>query len=179
MNKAIVIGAAALAVLAGLASAETKSGQVETLNLYGKKITITYASPAVNGRAGKIFTKDGLISGDAHYPVWRAGANNATTLHTEGDLDFGGGLLVPKGDYTLFVNIADPAAWELIVNKQTGQGGLDYDASQDLGRVKMTMSKPSSTVEQLKYSLANAGGNKGRLQLAWENMVGVVNFTVK
>ena len=178
MNHSIVIGAAALAVIAGLASAETKSGQVETLNLYGKKITITYSSPAVNGRAGKIFTKDGLISGDDHYPVWRAGANAATALHTEGDLDLGG-LAVPKGDYTLFVNIADPAAWELIVNKQTGQEGLAYDSKQDLGRVKMTMSKPSSMVEQLKYSLANAGGNKGRLQLAWENVVAVVNFTVK
>src|ERR1039458_9877310 len=43
-----------------------------------KAITITYSSPRVNGRAGKIFTKDGLISHDAHYPVWRAGANAAT-----------------------------------------------------------------------------------------------------
>jgi hypothetical protein len=42
----------------------------------------------------------------------------------------------------LFVNIANPAAWELIVNKQTGQGGLDYDSKQDLGKVKMTMTKP-------------------------------------
>ncbi len=53
-----------------------------------------------------------------------------------------GSLSVPKGDYTLFVNLANPAAWELIVNKQTGQSGLEYDGKQDLGRVKMTMSKP-------------------------------------
>jgi hypothetical protein len=178
MNRSIMIGAAALAAVAGLALAETKSGLTETLNLYGKKITIQYSSPAVNGREGKIFSKDGLISGDDHYPVWRAGANNATALHTEGDLDLGG-LAVPKGDYTLFVNIADPAAWELIVNKQTGQGGLDYDAKQDLGRVKMTMSKPPKMVEQLKFNLANAGGNKGRLQLVWENVAATVNFTVK
>jgi hypothetical protein len=43
-------------------------------------------------------------------------------LHTDADLDLGG-LAVPKGDYTLYVNLANPAAWELIVNKQTGQGG--------------------------------------------------------
>ena len=123
MNKAILIGTAALAAVAGLASAETKSGQVETLNLYGKKITITYSSPAVNGRAGKIFTKDGLISGDDHYPVWRAGANAATALHTEGDLDLGG-LAVPKGDYTLFVNIADPDGLGTDRQQADGPGGV-------------------------------------------------------
>ena len=71
------------------------------------------------------------------------------------------------------------AAWELIVNKQTGQSGLEYDAKQDLGRVKMTMSKPPALVEQMKFTLATAGGNKGKLTLAWENVVASVNFTVK
>ena len=74
-----------------------------------------------------------------------------------------GGLTVPKGDYTLFVNLANPASWELIVNKQTGQSGLEYDAKQDLGRVKMTMSKPPALVEQMKFTLSNTGGNKGKL----------------
>ena len=41
-------------------------------------------------------------------------------VHTDADLDVGG-LAVPKGDYTLFVNLANPASWELIVNKQTGR----------------------------------------------------------
>ena len=108
----------------------------------------------MNGREGKLFGKDGRIAQDANYPVWRAGANDATALHTDADLDIGG-LKVPKGDYTLFVNLANPASWELIVNKQTGQSGLEYDAKQDLGRVKMTMSKPPAMVEQLKYTLTN------------------------
>ena len=47
----------------------------ESATIGGKTITITYSSPSVNGREGKIFTKDGLISKDPHYPVWRAGAN--------------------------------------------------------------------------------------------------------
>ena len=33
------------------------------------------------------------------------------------------GLAVPKGDYTLYVNVKDPDAWELVINKQTGQWG--------------------------------------------------------
>lgn len=168
----------AMAALAGLVAAETKSGQTESVTINGKTITIKYSAPAVNGRVGKLFGKDGTIGGDDHYPVWRAGANAATALHTDADLTIGT-LSVPKGDYTLFVNLADPNNWELIVNKQTGQSGLEYDAKQDLGRVKMTMSKPAAMVEQLKYTLSETGGNKGKLQLAWENHVASVTFTVK
>ncbi len=161
-----------------LAIAETKTGVTESAAVGGKKITIAYSSPAVNGRAGKLFGKDGKISGDPTYPVWRAGANDATALHTDADLDLGG-LMVPKGDYTIYVNIANPANWELVVNKQTGQHGTDYDVKQDLGRVKMTMSKPASMVEQLKYTISSSGGNKGKLSLAWENVDASVNLTAK
>lgn len=140
----------------------------ESATIAGKAITITYNSPAVKGRAGHIFTKDGIISKDSTYPVWRAGANNATKLHTDADLKIGG-LAVPKGDYSLYVDIANPDHWELIINKQTGQWGTKYDKAQDLGRVKMSMSKPLALVENLKYTLSNLGGTTGKLTLEWEN----------
>ncbi len=76
--------------------------ETESATIAGKTITIKYNSPGVKGREGKIFSKDGLISKDPHYPVWRGGANAATLLHTDADLEIGG-LAVPKGDYTLFV----------------------------------------------------------------------------
>jgi hypothetical protein len=176
--KSSSICASLLIAAAAFAFAQTKAGLTESATIGGKTITIKYASPAVNGRVGKLFGKDGRISQDAHYPVWRAGANAATALHTDADLDLGG-LTVPKGDYTLFVNLANPASWELIVNKQTGQSGLDYDSKQDLGHVKMTTGKPAAMVEQLKYTLTSSGGNKGKLELAWENVTASVNFTVK
>ena len=149
----------------------------ESAKIGGKVITITYSSPRVNGRAGHIFTKDGLISHNPHYPVWRAGANSATKLHTDADLDIGG-ISVPKGDYTLFVDISDPDNWELIVNKQTGQWGLAYDKAQDLGRAKMTMDAAPSLVENLRYTLKDLGGKKGTISLAWENKIGSVQITV-
>jgi hypothetical protein len=176
--KTILIGAAALIAAASLVSAETKSGQTESVKIGGKTVSIAYSAPAVNKREGKLFGKDGQVGSDATYPVWRAGANTATKLHTDADLDLGG-LAVPKGDYSLYIDVADPANWQLIVNKQTGQSGMEYDAKQDLGRVKMTVGKPPSMVEQLKYTLSTAGGNKGKLQLAWENVAASVNFTVK
>src|SRR5579862_9139212 len=139
--KSLLTPAAALLGITILLSAETKTGLTESITINGKTISIQYSAPAVNGREGKLFTKDGTIGQDATYPVWRAGANAATALHTTGDLNIGA-LTVPKGDYSLFVDLSNPAAWELIINKQTGQSGLDYDSKQDLGGVKMTMTKP-------------------------------------
>jgi hypothetical protein len=176
--KSLLTAAGVFIALAGMACAETKTGLTESVAIGGKTISIKYSAPAVNGRVGKLYGKDGSIGKDTTYPVWRAGANAATALHTDADLDLGG-LAVPKGDYTLFVNLANPAAWELIVNKQTGQGGTTYDAKQDLGRIKMTMAKPAAVVEQLKYTLSNGAGNKGKLQLAWENVEASVGFTAK
>jgi hypothetical protein len=137
--------------------------ETATGNVGGKTVTITYSSPRVKGREGKIFTKDGLISKNPHYPVWRAGANSATTLKTDGDLVLGD-LHVPAGTYTLFVDISDPDNWVLIVNKKTGEWGLAYDGSQDLGKVKMQMSKPPAMVEELKYTIGD-----GKVTLAWED----------
>jgi hypothetical protein len=161
-----------------LAQAQESPAQTESVTINGETISIKYSSPSVRGREGKLFGKDGLIGGDRTYPVWRAGANAATSFHTDGDLDIGG-LAVPSGDYTLFVNLANPDAWELIVNKQTGQWGLAYDKAQDLGRVKMTMSKPPAMAEELKYALSDAGGGKGKLTLTWENKSASVPFTVE
>ncbi len=139
-----------------------------TGTIAGKTIAIDYSSPRVRGREGHIFTSDGLISHDPHYPVWRAGANAATTLHTDADISLGD-LNVPAGTYTLFIDISDPAQWTLIVSKATGEWGLAYDSTKDLGRVKMRMSKPPSMVEDLTWTITDRGGNRGRLAIEWEN----------
>jgi hypothetical protein len=104
MKNLITCAAAFLAVsVVTFGQARTESNTIG-----GKTISITYSSPKVNGREGKLFGKDGRIGQDPTYPVWRAGANAATKLHTDADLDLGG-LAVPKGDYTLFVDLTDPA----------------------------------------------------------------------
>jgi len=174
----ICISIGALVGAVGFAQEQLSPPATETATIGGNAITISYSSPRVRGREGKLFGKDGTIGQDPTYPVWRAGANAATALHTDATLEIGG-LAVPSGDYTLYVNLADPENWELIVNKQTGQWGLEYDQAQDLGRVKMTMSKPSDVVENLKYTLSDEGGNQGKLTLEWENHSAAVSFTVK
>jgi Protein of unknown function (DUF2911) len=141
-----------------------------SVTIAGKAIRINYSAPSMRGR--KIF---GGLEPYGH--VWRAGANSATALHTDASLDIGG-LSVPKGDYTLFVYL-DPKQWQLVVSKDTGEWGLDYNPSRDLGRVKMDMSKPPKPIETYKMTLSSLGGNKGKLQLAWENTIAEVAITVK
>lgn len=163
-------------VLLGLTAAilnaqKPKSPPAETsVTINGKKITINYSAPSMRGR--KIF---GELEGYGR--VWRTGANDATALTTTADLNING-LKVPAGKYSLFTYI-DATQWQLIVNKQTGMSGLDYDQAQDLGHVKMTMSKPAAPVETFKITLESTGGNKGKLTLAWENTVASVSFTVE
>jgi len=162
---------AATATLSAQQNPPASPAETATATIAGKAISITYNSPRVKGREGKIFTKDGLISHNPHYPVWRAGANSATTLKTEGDITIGD-VHVPAGTYTLFVDISDPDNWTLIINKKTGEWGLAYDGSQDLGKTKMMMSKPASMVEELKYTI-----DAGKITLAWEDHVASVKVS--
>ena len=175
MTKCVLI-CAALAAAASLSFAQKSPPAETSVTIAGKNITIKYCAPSVRGR--QIFGDGGQISHDPHYPVWSAGANAATALHTDADLDIQG-LHVPAGDYTLFVNVADPDHWEFIVSKDTKEWGLAYKPDKDLGRVKMEMSKPPASIEVYKMTLSSGGGNSGKLQLEWENHIASVSFTAK
>jgi hypothetical protein len=122
--------------------------------LDGKKVTIDYSAPSKRSRV--------IMGGLVPYgQVWRTGANAATTLTTAADLMIGT-LHVPKGTYTLY-SIPGETEWTLIVNKQTGQWGTEYNAAQDLGRVKMTVTPVKDTVETFVIGIGKA------LTLTWEN----------
>jgi len=180
MKKIFVLAALLLASAAMFAQpkAPKSPATTETATIDGKAIAIHYSAPAVRGREGHIFSKDGLISNDHGYPVWRAGANEATKLHSEGDIEIAGTTL-PKGDYSLYVDLTDPAKWVLLINKQTGQWGLTHDAALDVAKVPMKMEKPPAIIENLKFTLKDEGKGKGSLTLAWEDFCGTVEFSVK
>jgi hypothetical protein len=175
LSLLVVLAFASVAVFA--ATPQTKppaSPPAEaTVTIAGKVITIKYSAPSVRGRDvfGAVITKDKT------YPVWRTGANSATSLVTDADLQIKG-LTVPKGSYTLFTQINEQP-WQFIVNKQVGQWGLTYSKDQDLGRVVMDMSKPPAPVETMKITLTATGANSGKLEIAWDNTVASVPFTVK
>jgi hypothetical protein len=137
----------AFACGSNLAMAQFVSPEANTsVTIAGKQIKIDYHAPQMHAR--KIF--GGL---EPYGKVWRAGANEATALHTDADLQIKT-LNVPKGNYTLFVWL-DQKQWQLIVNKQTGQWGLEYHQDQDLGRVPMDMSKPAAPIDVYKITLSS------------------------
>jgi hypothetical protein len=137
-----------------------------TATLGGKAVTIKYSAPSVKGR--KIFGAKDVLLPDGM--IWRAGANQATALHTEGDITIGD-VKVPAGDYTLYIEL-DPKAWVLLISKQKGQWGIGrdgttFDKTQELGRVTMKMNPVNAPIETFKISI-DAQGAKGTVTFAWE-----------
>lgn len=135
----------------------------------GKSVTIEYSAPSKRNR---------VIMGELvpYGKVWRTGANAATTLKTDADLMIGT-LHVPAGTYTLFT-IPGVKEWTLIVNKQTGQWGTNYDEAQDLGRVKMTVKPSKSVVETFTIAVKPGDAKNGTLTMAWENVEASVPVVV-
>lgn len=131
----------------------------------GKKVTIEYSRPYVKGR--DVWDPNANIA--PFGKVWRTGADEATTITTEGDLMLGS-LHVPAGAYALFT-IPGEEEWTLIINKVAKQwGAFKYDASQDLGRVKMKAAKQSTSTEQFTIELIATGGANGVLKLTWDKL---------
>ncbi len=160
-----------LSACATVAVAQYTSPPADTsVTIAGKKIAIQYHAPSMHGR--KIF--GGLVP---YGEVWRAGANEATALHTDAALQMKN-VNIPKGDYTLFIWPTEKG-FQLIVNKQTGQWGLEYNKGQDLGRVAMDMSKSSKPIDTFKITLSSAGGKAGKLQMEWETTIFSVPFTLQ
>jgi len=127
----------------------------------GRKMYVDYGRPSMRGR--KIVGE--LVP---YGRVWRTGANAATTLVTEADLRIGDAV-VPRGTYTLYT-LPTQQGWTLIVNRQTGQWGTQYDASRDLVRIPMRVSTLPRPVEQFTIALERGTArNAGTLAMAWEN----------
>jgi hypothetical protein len=133
----------------------------------GANISIEYGRPHLKGRPESKMMPAG--------EVWRTGADEATTLKTDRALKLGN-LSVPAGTYTLFTRPGD-TEWQLIVNKQTGQSGTEYDEAQDLGRVPMKVGKSSRPVEQLTISIDDTPAG-GTLRVEWGTISASVPFTV-
>lgn len=108
--------------------------------------------------------------------IWRAGANDATHLFTTRTLTLGGMTLAP-GMYTLWVQHTRAGTF-LIVNRQTGQWGTQYDPAQDVGRVELAMGATPAHVEEFTITLRALGPVRGAIDLAWADRMGTVQFGV-
>ncbi|PJJ48552.1 DUF2911 domain-containing protein [Hymenobacter chitinivorans] len=123
----------------------------------GANVTIKYSSPSVKGR--QIY--GGLVP---YGQVWRAGANEATTVEFSKDVMVQGKKL-PAGTYAFFV-IPTEKDWTVIFNKTAKQwGAFKYDEKQDALRVTATPRKTTAPAESLAYDVTKDG-----IVLRWENL---------
>ena len=134
----------------------------------GANISIEYGRPYLKGRAVEKLVPPGY--------VWRAGADEATTLKSDKTLAFGS-LTVPAGTHTLWI-MPSAGTWQLIVNKNTGQWGTEYDQKGDIGRVDMKLEKLAAPVEQLTFSI-DPGPGGGVLKVEFGPYKASAPFAVK
>lgn len=161
---AIGIFSFALAFVSVIAAQQDKSARpsppgTADVTLKGKKLTIEYSRPSMKGRK----VMGGLVP---YGKVWRTGANEATTLTAETDFNIGG-TDVPAGKYTLYT-LPSEDTWKLIINKQTGQWGTNYDQGQDLARVDLKKTSLNQPVEQFTISFKKKNDSTADLVLQWE-----------
>jgi hypothetical protein len=127
------------------------------------KVVIDYGQPFARGRA----VEGNLIPAGQ---VWRTGANGATSLVTEANLQIGN-VSVPKGSYTLYSLWTPGSGMQLIINKQTGQWGTEYKQDMDLGRVAMTAKTLAESRDAFVITLEPAPAGNGpataTLRMTW------------
>ncbi|HEY9886439.1 MAG TPA: DUF2911 domain-containing protein [Vampirovibrionales bacterium] len=117
--------------------------KTEKGNIGDVMVTIEYSSPSVKGR--EIF--GGLISFDK---IWRAGANEATTIEFSKDVTINGEELA-AGKYAFFVTPKKEGDWTIIFNSQWEQwGAYKKDDAKDVLVTEASTSEIDN-VEMLTY----------------------------
>jgi len=132
------------------------------------EIRITYGAPHVNGR--EIFGKL-----EPYGKVWRAGANEATTVTFSTNVKVNGQDLA-AGTYSFFMLPTEEGPWDVIFNTEANQwGAFNYDASKDALRVK---AEPVEAEHQEILSIEVDGGDsEGAIVLRWAMTQIAVNVT--
>jgi hypothetical protein len=125
----------------------------------GAMVAVDYGRPSKRGR--EIFGS--LITLDS---TWRVGANAATQLTMSAPLRIGDSD-IPAGTYSLWM-IPSIGTSKLMINKQHGQWGTQYDAAQDLAVIPMTTKRLNVPVDQLTIVIEGSG-DSGALKVRWDD----------
>lgn len=138
-------------------------------------IRMIYCRPYKKGRL--IF---GPASENALQPFgqyWRLGANDATTLETNKDLEIEGNIL-PAGKYSVYA-VPDPKVWKFGINRVANRWGLNEpDYTQDLFTFEVPVSYTEESLEQFTIRIGEENG-KYAIQFWWDTSRLEVPFTVE
>ena len=178
-NTCTVLAAVALTLLVAPAYAQKttevhpgKGGSPHVRSAWtvdGAQISIEYGRPYLKGRPEATMMPPGK--------PWRTGADEATVLTTDKPLKFGS-VSLPAGSYTINTQPGEKE-WQIIFGKlgKPGQWGIPYNASLEIGRAPMSISKAKAPVEQLTISVDDTPAG-GTLRIEWGSTSAQTPFTV-
>ena len=112
----------------------------------GLDVRIQYCSPAKKGRL--IFGRETDSALVPYDKVWRTGANEATLITFANDVKVAD-TSVPAGTYSLW-SIPGPAKWQLVINRETGQWGTEYNDGMDIARIEVPIRVNPQVTENFK-----------------------------
>jgi hypothetical protein len=131
-----------------------------SISMHGTTMEVEYGRPALEGRDMLAKAKRGF--------VWRLGADQATSLKVTGPVVFGN-MVIPKGEYSLFMQRVNEREWSLVVNRQTGQWGTEHNPRDDLFGIPLKWEKLEESVEILTIEMAPEADSEdtGILSIRW------------
>jgi len=126
-------------------------------NVGDVSIDIDYGAPSVKGRT--------IWGGLEKYgKVWRAGANENTTVTFDKDVTIGE-TAVPAGKYGFFIIPNETEDWIVIFNKKNdGWGAYSYNKDEDIVRLTVPRKLVDDNQEVLEFAIVETG-----IKFAWEN----------
>jgi len=147
-------------VSVGVCAAQVSRGTAE-VKINGKKIVIEYGRPELQGRD--------MLGKATVGMVWRMGADDATSLMSEGDLNFGN-TRVKQGRYSLFAKKSGADQWELIFNSESKIWGTGRKSEKDLLSIPLESSRGQSSTEKFTIVLKSTGQDSGAFSMVWGTM---------
>lgn len=124
------------------------------------KISVDYGRPGMKGR--KVFGE--LVP---YGKVWRAGANGATKITFDQNVNFGG-KDVMAGSYGLFI-IPMEKEWKIILNKDANQwGAYAYDEKLNIAEIMVPVMKLGEKQEWFEIALNPMDSHSAELLIKWD-----------
>jgi len=145
-----------LLLIATVTFAQESPRKQATGNIGDVAVEVDYGAPSVRER---------VIWGELvpYGKVWRAGANENTTISFNKDVTVGD-KKVPAGKYGLFIIPNKDDQWIIVFSKKNNAWGSNgYSEENDLIRLKVNPKKDDNSFEQMAFSVEKNG-----VQFAWE-----------
>jgi len=165
---AIVLSSATAHAQLKLPEASPAATAAQTVGI--TEIKVVYHRPAINGRPiwGQL-----VPFGE----VWRAGANENTTVELSSDVKIAGKPL-RAGIYGLHM-IPTSKDWTVIFSTMsTAWGSFTYDEKEDAVRVTVTPRTETASEERLSYRFDDVTDRKATLVMRWEKVAVPVTIEV-